>query len=91
MRENTVTADSVYTLSQYEKLAKYMDMLIVNMSEMLHAGEIEINPLDGMREACKYCDYSEVCRRDQSEPCDKVEDISDEQALEIIEKETQSE
>ena len=89
--KGVITADSVYTLSQYEKLAEYMDKLIINMSEMLHDGEIAVKPLDGVKKACNYCDYSEICRRDQNEPCDKIEQISDEQALDIIEKEANGE
>lgn len=89
--KGVITADSVYTLSQYEKLTKYMDKLIVNMSEMLRSGEIEINPLDGAKKACTYCDYAGVCRRDRNEPCREIEKISDEQAFEIIDREADSE
>lgn len=90
-KDGSITAKSVYTLSQYDMLAKYMDKLIVNMSEMLHTGDIAINPLDGKNPACHYCDYKDVCRRDQNEPCTKIEQISDEQAFEIIEKEADGE
>lgn len=87
VKDGVISFSGGYSRTQYDKITKYMKKLICQMGEMLHNGKISINPLNGATEACKYCDFAAVCRKNDDFSCDTVKDISNEQAFEILEKE----
>lgn len=55
---------SVATAVQLGKIKNKVDEIIARMGNELHDGNIEILPYD---EACKYCDYKDVCLKNKSE------------------------
>lgn len=88
--EGNVVASSVYSLSQFELLAKHLDKMIVQMGNILQSGNISINPLDGNRAACDYCNYKDICRH-EGKQCDKVPVMTDSDVLEMLENENNGE
>ncbi len=53
---------SIYSIEQYKKISEYLNQLILQMGELLHDGNISVDPLDGKKAACEYCDYADICR-----------------------------
>ena len=54
---------------RYDKLRDVVNGRIINMAQSLKQGEIDIEPLidAGKHDACKYCDYKSVCRRENDD------------------------
>lgn len=64
--------DSLASLEELSKIDKYIESLIKRMAKELHNGKISAFP---MEDACKYCDYSSICARDESTKikiCEKI-------------------
>lgn len=57
------------SLTQFEKLGRYMDNLIKEMGDSIHEGKIPAIPALGPNHSttCEWCDYSEVCLRENGE------------------------
>lgn len=57
------------TLTQLEKLGEMMDSIIEDMGNKLHEGIVPIRPIygPGHGETCQWCDYKEVCLKDNPE------------------------
>ncbi|MBQ7128466.1 MAG: PD-(D/E)XK nuclease family protein, partial [Clostridia bacterium] len=51
-----------YTKRQYDILSKYLEFLLIKNANEIISGDISVNPVDGSVDACKYCDYSEICK-----------------------------
>ena len=48
------------------------------------SGDIAVSPIDGRETpACKYCDYSAVCGRENA-PCDKVRNFKNDEIINQI-------
>lgn len=46
----------------FSDIFAHMEKLLVKMNMSLRAGEISVDPTDGLdKDACKYCDYAAVC------------------------------
>ena len=73
------------SLSQFEKLGKYMDNLIKEMGDSIHEGKIPAKPALGPKHSttCEWCDYSEVCLREKGE-YRYIDDLKHDDALRII-------
>lgn len=84
-KDGRIVASSVYSLGQFELLARHLDKMIVQMGNILQSGEISVNPLDGNKSACEYCNYKDVCRHEGK--CSKVPKMSDSDVLELLENE----
>lgn len=52
---------NVISLKSLYKLKDYVDSEIKNMAYSLYNGEIDANPI---KDACKFCDYKTVCKRE---------------------------
>ncbi|MDR1891580.1 MAG: PD-(D/E)XK nuclease family protein, partial [Oscillospiraceae bacterium] len=52
---------SLATLEEFGILERHIRRLLVKMGESLHRGDVAVSPLSGTSEACKYCDYMDVC------------------------------
>lgn len=61
-KDNSITfTGSVATVAQLGKIKQKVDEIIARMGNELHNGRIENLPYDN---ACEYCDYKDVCMRD---------------------------
>lgn len=63
-KDSTLTASSpYYTYEQYKIMSDYLDLKLKETAEKILNGEITPQPVDSTYgDACKYCDYSTVCR-----------------------------
>ena len=73
------------SLSQFEKLGRYMDNLIKEMGDSIHEGKIPAIPALGPNHSttCEWCDYSEVCLREKGE-YRYIDNLKHDDALRII-------
>ncbi len=68
----------------FELVFEQIDKLIVNMGNTLRKGEFYADPTDGATfDACKYCDYSGICRS-RSLPHKKAELYTNDETLNIL-------
>ncbi len=88
-KDNTVTfKGSVATLSQMGKLKERVDRIIAEMGNALHRGEIEVLPFEhGSDKACTYCDYKDVCMRQDGDISRRSQPMKNEEIYEILESE----
>lgn len=79
------------TKRQFEILRKYVRNTIADLCKKILTGNIEVNPYkDKTKRGCSYCEYSAICQFDTSIKGNKyriIEDKSDEEVWNIIEKE----
>jgi len=62
----------------------YIEKLAKNMGKELHAGNIEVDPIDSCdNDACKYCQYSAVCQIEDEEH-KKIEKLDNNNIIEIL-------
>lgn len=77
-----------YTYEQYEILSDYLNLKLTDTANAMLSGEISPKPLDsGNVSACKYCDYSSVCRF--SGKHDVIENMKSEDVFKIMLRELQ--
>lgn len=68
--KRTKTNTNFATIEEFKILNKYIKKLLVEMSDKLHSGEIEVSPIlepkkgFGAACSCDYCAYLDVCHRD---------------------------
>jgi len=88
-KDNTVTfKGSVATLSQMGKLKERVDRIIAEMGNALHRGEVEVLPFEhGSDKACTFCDYKDVCMRQDGDACRQPLPLKNEEIYEILESE----
>ena len=68
----------------FEYVFKHIDSLIVKMGNTIKNGEFSANPVDGSSvDACKYCDYSGICRKSKL-PHSKAEQLTNSETIEIL-------
>ena len=61
--------DSVASMEQFGRLKRRMEELLRDMAQTLRSGGIEAKPFENEnRSACKYCDYRDVCGREDDDP-----------------------
>ena len=72
---------------EFSAIEAHILRYIRQMGDALHAGDISINPLDGISsDACAFCDYAAVCRR-AAQPHGKVPSRTNEEIFELLRKE----
>lgn len=60
-KDGTLSASApYYTYEQYKILSRYLDLKLKETAERMRSGEVAPEPIG--TNACKYCDYSSVCR-----------------------------
>lgn len=74
----------VVTGEEFEKIFKYVDICLLHMAEEVYMGSIEAFP---MSSACKFCDYSAVCRFEKGSRTNKLQKLDKEKALKKINEE----
>lgn len=78
---------AISSLKQFGLLKNKIDRLLVEMAEILKAGDIAAIPAAGQVEACTYCDYRTVCGHEKDDPVRFIEKRDDKAVFEMLEKE----
>ena len=79
---------SVVSSEQFDEIFRYIDICIKKMGIELYSGNIEAKP---GKNACKYCNYSSVCRFEKGSRTVKLPKYSKDQAMNVIEAELKKE
>ena len=70
--------------SDFSDIFDYIERLMKDTGDSIMSGDISVDPTDGCDSpACKYCDYSSVCGREES-PAEKVQRMANGEVLEKI-------
>lgn len=77
-------SESVASLAQLGKIAKYIEELVVSMAQSLRAGDICATPLKGQYDSCEWCPYFAICGYEKDLPRQKIEKLSKREVLEKI-------
>ena len=73
---------------QLASLISFTKKQFVGIAEGIALGEISPNPIKGVRDGCKYCDYQAICARtNDSENCRVYKKLKLENLFEIMAKE----
>ncbi len=86
-KKGTLSAGSLATLQQFGKIQKRIQDLLTTMVEQLHHGDIAAMPkmtADGSA-LCRYCDYRDVCGREDDDPAETMAALSHAEALASLE------
>ena len=63
----TASSTSYIDSEMFDLIFKKIDKMIYNMGTSIRDGRFAPNPTDGVKiEACKYCDFKNICRSSQS-------------------------
>ena len=83
---------NIVTAAQLGAISRKIDSLINQMGSNLHSGLISQNPVNSKKhnKTCQYCDYSAVCANRIEITCNELEDLTNDEAIEIIEKESEN-
>ncbi|MBQ9532053.1 MAG: PD-(D/E)XK nuclease family protein [Eubacterium sp.] len=83
---------NIVSLAQLGAVSKKIDSLIKQMGSSLHRGLISQNPVDGKHHnrTCQFCDYQDVCSNRSEIVYKELEELSNSEAIEIIEKESEN-
>ena len=76
--------NSLISLEAYGKLFSYIDKKLIEMAQSIFDGKLERNPVKGAEDACRYCDYKNICGYEKGKCSSNVEKISMDNALKII-------
>lgn len=84
----TFRSSSTYVANenQFTEIRRYVRLLLKQMGESLHRGEIEAIPAKGIYDACAYCDYRVVCTQEQKNRGREIKKKSMAETMDIIEK-----
>ena len=77
------------SLEELGKISKKVEALIAEMGNLLQAGNISQNPINGKNhdKTCEYCDYSFVCSNRRSVPNREIEIFDDEAVMNKLKEE----
>ena len=68
----------------FEVVFDQIDRLIISMGNALRSGEFSADPTDGASfDACKYCDYSGICRS-SGNPHKKCEEYDNDKTISLL-------
>lgn len=69
---------------------KYIDRLLKNMGDSILCGKIDINPRDAKdSEACKYCDYNSVCKKEKGVSNELAKRLEIQETIDLIKEKNQ--
>ncbi len=75
------TCTSFVGADDFTEIFDYIESLMKKTGKDILSGDIRISPLDGRdTPACKYCDYSSVCLRENA-PCERVEALKNDDII----------
>ena len=72
---------NIISLKSLENLKYKVDDLIKNMAYQLQNGEINALPTEN---GCKYCQYKDVCKREQDDPIREFDKINFKNAISML-------
>ena len=89
---NGVLSGDVVSAAQLGAISKKVEAIIRQMGIELHQGNISQNPVfsPSHKDTCDYCDFRYVCQNRAEITFKEIEDISNAEAIEIIEKESEN-
>lgn len=79
--KNGNASGNVISLESLKKLEKRVNSSIVRMAESLQNGLIDSLPT---KDACTYCKYSDVCKREEDDAVREIEKISFKDAIDML-------
>lgn len=87
LNKDGVCSGSVISLKQMGLLMKRVEKILAEMAMELHNGVIHVQPARSEKttspyyDVCKYCDYSDVCGRDDDTPVKEIKKVKFEDSL----------
>ena len=87
-----VLLGDIVSAAQLGAISNKVEAVIKQMGSELHQGNISQNPVysPSHKDTCDYCDFRYVCRNRAEITYKEIEDISNIEAIEIIEKESEN-
>lgn len=85
-KDNTISkrSNSFLEKEKFTEIFNHIEGLMRRTGNLILSGDIAVSPLDGRESpACKYCDYSGICKI-ENKPIDKVEALSNDKVFEKI-------
>ncbi len=78
-------SSKVLSSAGFAAVFSHIDRILQKVGNELHDGNIAIDPLDsGSEEACKYCDYRAVCRKEDGKNTRKTKGYSITETIELM-------
>lgn len=86
-----VLSGDIVSAAQLGAISRKVEAVIRQMGYELHQGNISQNPVfsPSHKDTCDYCDFRDVCRNRREITNKEIEDISNKDAIEIIERESE--
>ena len=84
---SSTAAQLTFDKDEFELLFKNAESKLIEMGRELHCGNISIDPTDGAdtnANACKYCDFRAVCKREKDMENRKVGKLKKEEIMEML-------
>ncbi len=77
------------SLNNFKRLHERIDEILVSTAGDLHKGKIEALPVSasGYEKVCEYCEYADVCMREDTDEVRKLANMSHKEAVEFLQKE----
>ncbi len=82
------TSDSFVTAEDFDKIFNFIEQRLKASAKSIFEGRISADPVDGDSPACKYCDYSSVCRI-ENEKIKSVPRLTNAQVISEIERQAE--
>ncbi len=81
------SANSFVEEGDFEKIFKFIEGRLARVGNQILSGDVAPSPIDGIdSEACKYCDFSAICRI-KDEEHERVPKMDNSEVLSLIEEE----
>ena len=78
----------VISLKSFERLKDRVNDSIREMAEELHKGHISALPV---KDACTWCQYKDVCKREEDDPVNELEILAFDDAISMLRSEDDGE
>lgn len=89
-KDGETVKGNYYTLPQFFALSKIVDSSITDMGNALHDGKTEIMPSKFKdSDPCEYCDYRDVCTREDIDPIRELVSLRHADVLKILDEEAE--
>lgn len=77
------------SLEELGRIAKKVETLVADMGNLLQAGKIKQNPINGKNhdKTCEFCDYSAVCANRRIIETREMKDMKDDEVIAVLKEE----
>ncbi|MBR3975086.1 MAG: PD-(D/E)XK nuclease family protein [Clostridia bacterium] len=77
------------SLNNFRRLHGRIDEILISTAQDMHCGRIEALPVycSGYERVCEYCEYADVCMREDTDEVRKIPNMSHKEAVEFLLKE----